>query len=254
MGEGLVSRRGRHRDPVRGRGARWAATALLAFACALALASVWPADDAPRPDATAVSTDPPEASGADDRRPRVATSARPQAAEPTAVPTAGTGTFASASGETERVGQGGRLVDYRVEVEGGLGVDENDFAGAVDATLSERRGWTAGGAFSFRRTGDAPLRVVLASPATTDLLCAPLQTRGEVSCRNGNDVVINALRWASGVPHYDDLAEYRDYVINHEVGHALGFGHESCPAPGRPAPVMLQQTLGLQGCEPNPWP
>lgn len=162
--------------------------------------------------------------------------------------------FTTVEGDGSRMGSRGRLVDYRIEVEGGLDVDPADFANAVDSTLGDERGWTEDGNFSFRRTNVAALRVVLASPETTDRLCAPLSTRGKVSCRNGNDVVINALRWSEGVPYYDDLDDYRIYVVNHEVGHALGFGHATCPAPGAPAPVMLQQTLGLQGCEANPWP
>ena len=174
--------------------------------------------------------------------------------DPTSVPQAGKDTFTATQRTGERLGDVGTVIAYRVEVENGLGLKVSRFTRTVDATLGDRRGWTGTGARSFRRNPNAALRVVLASPATTDRLCAPLRTRGEVSCRNGNDVVINAKRWVQGVDSYDSLDKYRQYVINHEVGHALGFNHQACPAPGAKAPVMLQQTLGLDGCTANPWP
>ena len=80
-------------------------------------------------------------------------------------------------------------------------------------------------------------------------------TGGYTSCRYGDRAVINLARWATAVPDYEgDVATYRLYVVNHEVGHALGNGHVRCPGAGRPAPVMMQQTLGLGACRPNVWP
>jgi Protein of unknown function (DUF3152) len=184
--------------------------------------------------------------------PRATTAPSPTTVE---IPAEGTGGFAVAAGESDQVGTG-RLIRYTVEVEAGLPFAPAEFADAVDATLAHPRGWTAFGEYAFQRTEAAgDLRVLLATPATTNALCAPLRTRSEVSCRNGPLVVINARRWAHGVESYgDDVATYREYVVNHEVGHALGFGHVACPGAGEPAPVMLQQTYGLDGCLPNPWP
>ncbi len=165
-----------------------------------------------------------------------------------------TGRFVVAAGPPPVAAQR-RLFRYTVEVEQGLPVVPGSLAAVVDATLADKRSW-GGEGYTFRRVSSGgDFRVLLATPATVDRLCAPLDTGGEVSCRNGQYVVLNAKRWLIGAATYGaDLASYRRYMINHEVGHALGHGHVRCPGPGRLAPVMLQQTLGLDGCVPNPWP
>lgn len=182
------------------------------------------------------------------RRPVEGTRFRP------VVPQRGAGTFAVAS--TTGGLSGPADLTYVVEIERGLPYSAEDVAARVDAVLADERGWTGRLGTTFARVeGAADFRVRLASPDTTDRLCAPLLTRGRVSCRNGALVVLNAVRWTIGVSHYGgQVPSYRRYVVNHEVGHALGRGHMSCPSPGAPAPVMLQQTYGLQGCRPNPWP
>ena len=145
---------------------------------------------------------------------------------------------------------------YSVEVEAGLPMDPSSVARTVEKVLTDERGWIAVEPRSLQRVEHDPdFRIRLATPETADRLCAPLDTGGRLSCRNGENVVLNAWRWVNGADTYDgDLAAYRRYMINHEFGHALGKDHDSCPASGNLAPVMLQQTKGLAGCRPNPWP
>ncbi|HEX8498014.1 MAG TPA: DUF3152 domain-containing protein, partial [Actinomycetales bacterium] len=82
----------------------------------------------------------------------------------------------------------------------------------------------------------------------------PLDTRGTLSCSIGDRAIITSHRWAVGTPEFPDLAVYRQYVVNHEVGHVLGKGHEQCPGAGQVAPVMQQQTKKVAPCTPNAWP
>jgi hypothetical protein len=169
------------------------------------------------------------------------------------VPPVGTGVFTVVPGSTSAPVPG-VVRTVRVEVEGGLPIDPAAFARFVMRTLNDPRGW--GRDATFRRTaGAAEIVVRLASPDTTTRLCAPIDTGGPLSCRSGPDAVVNHHRWVEGHPDYrGDLTGYRRYVVNHEVGHLLGLGHVECSGTGAPAPVMQQQSLGLDGCAPNPWP
>lgn len=176
----------------------------------------------------------------------------------TRVPTAGSGEVAVAGFTRAAPGSGaGRRVRVRVEVEREMPVDPEAAARQAADILQDERSWTGKQNVQFDFVGsqahDLVIRVL--TPATTDQRCLPLKTLGRVSCSQGSAVNLNGLRWVHGVPDYQgDLDGYRTYLINHEVGHYLGYGHVSCPGPGQPAPVMMQQTKGLLGCTRNPWP
>jgi hypothetical protein len=143
-----------------------------------------------------------------------------------------------------------RVIRYAVA---GRGVSARRFREDAAAVLAHSRGWSLGGRVQFRQVRrNAHFRLYLAAP---DQLPALGCWDTNYSCRAGDRVVINARRWKSGVPSWgESLRDYRTMVINHEVGHWLGFGHRDCVAAGRPAPVMMQQSKGTGACLENPWP
>ena len=146
-----------------------------------------------------------------------------------------------------------RLV--RVEVERGLDIEQQAFARTVMTALNDPRGWGADGSVTFARTdGDADYRVVLASPSKVDAMCAPLRTSSLYSCGRYGHAALNHMRWVKATDEFDDLTQYRHYLVNHEVGHLLGQPHVSCPAAGELAPIMQQQTIRVAPCLANAWP
>ncbi|GAA3623036.1 hypothetical protein GCM10022236_26800 [Microlunatus ginsengisoli] len=179
-------------------------------------------------------------------------------AEPITVPARGPGTYRHARLGLAAPRGSGRVIRFDVRVEKGLALDPKTVARQIHATLADKRSWRATDHVRFQLVSDpsrARLHAYVVTPRTTDRLCYPWMTRGQVSCQNGNRVVLNARRWVFGAKAYGkDVTSYREYLVNHEFGHALGYNHVRCHGKGRRAPVMMQQTKGLHGCRPNPWP
>lgn len=177
----------------------------------------------------------------------------------------GSGEFAVIPGTAKGPAKGEKFT-YRVDVERGLGLDGALFADAVQKTLNDDRSWAHDGDRSFDRVAsdDPDFVITLASPGTTADWCAKSgldTTQDNVSCDSASTerVMINAYRWAQGSTTYGDrIYPYRQMLINHEVGHRLGYSHENCENDGELAPVMQQQTKFLDHdgihCKANAWP
>ncbi len=146
-----------------------------------------------------------------------------------------------------------RVFTYSLATRGSVGADAATFGAVVAAVYADPRGWLRGHRRFAQVAQGGDFTVVLAEARQVPSFsrsCSALY-----SCRVGRHVILNVDRWRSGARAFPgSLAQYRQMVVNHETGHWLGLGHASCPGRGRAAPVMQQQSKGMQGCVPNAWP
>ena len=147
--------------------------------------------------------------------------------------------------------------NYGIRIEPSLGLDPLCIKNLLFLILNNDLGWTNVAEKSFQLTSaeESDYVYIFASPNKTDELCAPIETNSIYSCRNENNIVLNFFRWKEGAVDFkNDMETYRIYLINHETGHILGWGHVGCPKEGAVAPVMMQQSKGTDGCVPYGWP
>lgn len=149
-----------------------------------------------------------------------------------------------------------RRVTYHLETRGRIMTDLSRFARLAQQTYDDPRGWRGLGVRFERVKRKGDFTLVLAQAAKVTSFSSACSTTW--SCRVGRFVIINQTRWQRASPAWNDYGrsrrDYRHMVVNHETGHWLGRAHLGCPGPGRSAPVMMQQSKGLGGCEANPWP
>lgn len=169
----------------------------------------------------------------------------------------GVGTFKAVGGSGPRLGEANapKFRKYAIAIEDGVKpADYNDdataFGRTIDGFLSDPRSWIGTKTVALQRVEanqNPDFTIILTSTKTTHAICGK-EIPFETSCwdKDTRRVIINTARWVRGAMAYgNDLAGYRNYVINHEVGHALGNGHAACAENGAPAPVMMQQTFGV---------
>lgn len=140
-----------------------------------------------------------------------------------------------------------KTVVYRTTVDSDVDYPSDQFAREVAIYLADPDGWSQ--FFSFV-PGSHGKHIRLCRPTTVKMEgCKDDQ----LSCAvlGGTDIWLNSDRWMQGSKASRlSLDAYRQYVVTHEMGHSLGYDHVHCPGSG-PAPVMMQQTLGIGRCTPN---
>ncbi|APA96203.1 hypothetical protein NS506_02136 [Nocardia seriolae] len=194
----------------------------------------------------------------------------------------GKGTWHLVPGTTGQVGTGSEHVfNYTIAVEDGVdtaSLGGDDAIGKmIDATLANPKSWTHDPRFAFHRvdTGNPDFRISFTSRDSTRKSCG-FEIPVDSSCYNADlgRVLLSQVRWVRGaLSDEGDVGSYRQYMINHEVGHAIGYHeHQPCETDGGLAPVMMQQTFGIKNndiakldpegvvpmdgksCRFNPWP
>ena len=148
-------------------------------------------------------------------------------------------------------------INFSLKIDSTLGLKVDCIGNLITSILNDTRGWVkvTEKEFQLVEGTEKEFEFIFASPEKTDELCYPLETNGIYSCRNEDQIIINFFRWVNGAIDFgSDLETYRLYLINHEVGHILGWGHVGCPKEGALAPVMMQQSKSTMGCIPYGWP
>jgi ssRNA-specific RNase YbeY (16S rRNA maturation enzyme) len=136
------------------------------------------------------------------------------------------------------------LIRYTTSVDSDVDYDPRQFAEEVAIYLADPEGWAQWHTFVVGKGKT----IRLSSPHTLKKGCGD----DTLSCATlgGNEIWLNAKRWMEGAtPSKLPLERYRQYMVTHEMGHSLGYEHAKCSS--GPAPVMMQQTLGIGKCSPN---
>jgi hypothetical protein len=118
-------------------------------------------------------------------------------------------------------------------------------------TLGSTGGWNLGGAIRFGRgSSNCDVMIRLVKPENMGVISPACGQ--QTSCQVGGDIAISLAAWQQPPSAWSAGPEaYRAEVINHEVGHWLGFEHASCTTKDAPVRILAQPTVIIPGCSPN---
>ena len=129
------------------------------------------------------------------------------------------------------------------------------FRNEVNNILNHPKGWTyLGYKFNYDNKG-IPIRLVSKEYIEKNI------GNGELSYFDSRPqsygIYINYNNWMGNSKSSLPIERYRHYVINHEMGHALGYDHVKCCGPGNKGSVMMQMSKGpnhIYPCIENEFP
>jgi hypothetical protein len=147
-------------------------------------------------------------------------------------------------------------------------VSQLDLSNKIRSVLNDKRGWKQNNINflevnkpileELSKNDENVVKIKLEYDHKTDELCR----MNNLSCyrlRHNKvpDIILNLKNWLGGSLSNLPVDRYQTYLINHEMGHHLGFDHKTCPGIKCPSSVMQQLTKGpshIYPCYENEWP
>lgn len=163
------------------------------------------------------------------------------------------------------------VISYSISVAKNIDFSIEEFKNIVHYVLQHEKGWKSYG-YNFTYLDEKPqktnngqfkkhLHITLCNPEDVKKACGT----STLSCYDpsSDKIYINYKNWNGGSKSDLSVADYRIYVICHEVGHGLGFEHTKCPLLVNSekycelGSVMQQMSKGpehIKPCKSNMWP
>jgi hypothetical protein len=156
------------------------------------------------------------------------------------------------------------MLTYSLIIDKTLNMKKKYILDKLDFVLSNKKGWKKLG-YKFKYIDDIKdidILIYISPNDYIDNVCG-FDKEYKLSCAvtqsnkpNKGIIYLNVDNWRNGSKLSKlCLQDYRNYMVNHEIGHILGRDHLFAKDyKNKLAPVMIQQTKGIENCIPNCWP